>query len=1260
MSDFAIQLFGSFALRDARGTAVPLSAKKARALLAFLALSPHQAHPRDKLAALLWEDVPDLQARTSLRQALAVLRPALARLGTALEATPETISLTLPRDGLDVARFEDLAAAGTPDALRQAAAIYRGDLLDGLHVRAAGFEDWLAAERQRLREMALQALVHVLDHEIASGEWEHGVHTALRLLAFDPLRESAHRSLMQLYARTGRQALALRQYERCRDLLRAELGLAPEPETDALFREIREQRRRSAEPSPVHAPPPAEAATEAAGPPPEPEPVNPELRQITILIADLDPAGSDPEELHRCTLGFRQVAAEAAGRHRAVWRRHGASGVLVAFGVRRIRGDECVRAVQAAQVLHEGVAGRCDGRARIGVACGLVLVAEGESDEALTFTGDTVASAERLARAAAPGTTLLGDSARAACGDRLRAAPGGLPDLPSWVPLGWMPGAAAHWRSPFVGREAERHQFEIVAERCRAAGEACLIYIRGEAGIGKSRLADRFRTIALGLGYAFHSGAFVDFGLEPGGGGIRMLVRSLLDADSEGAAARLDAVEAAGLIGAEQKMFLELVLNLAGTPQRRRIVEAMDTGTRYAGARDAVVGLITALSQQAPRFLLLEDFHWADREARDFLAAIVERLAAVPAVIVLTARPDQDPVDRAWRAATRSVPLVTMDLTPLRPEEARLVADSYAVPPGRRDTCVARAAGNAYFLEQLLVSHDEVEEDVPDSVRGVVLARLDRLAAGDRAALQAASVLGQRFTLDALGHLLENPGYGCEPLLDHALLRRDGDDHVFDHALLRDAVYASLLRSRRRRLHARAAEWYAGRDKVLYAQHLERAEDPRAAVAYLEAAQMVFATYRLERALRLVEAAERTAGDANTRALAAVMAGDLLLDLGRVGESRERLQQVVDAEVEARQRCRALAGIAAAYRLEDRTPEALAALKEAEALSVDDLDCARIHLLRANLLFAQGRIRDCEVEHERALRSARKSGSAELEVQALGGLGDGCYASGDMRQALEHFEACVARAREGGFPRVEAAHLPMLAITKHFCLRRAEALADVAAGAEIALRIGDLRSELLAELVAVEILHGRADAAPIENRLPRVFELVERIGSRRFMSEALVFKGHALRLRGRIADALRCLEEALEICRETGMGYMGAQVLGALAAMVEDSSRRRWLLQEGEEVLRAGAVSHNHLFFYRDAIQASLVERRWKAAEAYADRLEEVGRTDEGPLPWSALHATVGRLQAARGRGRPAAAFARVRTDCLAAGMERLAAQLDS
>jgi DNA-binding SARP family transcriptional activator/pimeloyl-ACP methyl ester carboxylesterase len=238
MTHLSIRLFGGFHAELISGPPLGIRRKKAQALLAYLALRPGLARSRDSLAALLWSGTTDQHARHNLRQTLFALRQVTP---DALIVEGELIGLQAGTVEVDVAAFERGVTQETRDALRDATSLYRGELLDGFRMDEAPFDDWLAAERQRLRELGLNALEKLLAMDLAAGPPERAVETGLRLLALDPLRESAHRTLMELYARQGRRTAALRQYQRCAEALRRELGVEPEVATTRRFQEIQSE-----------------------------------------------------------------------------------------------------------------------------------------------------------------------------------------------------------------------------------------------------------------------------------------------------------------------------------------------------------------------------------------------------------------------------------------------------------------------------------------------------------------------------------------------------------------------------------------------------------------------------------------------------------------------------------------------------------------------------------------------------------------------------------------------------------------------------------------------------------------------------------------------------------------------------------------------------------------------------------------------------------------------------------------------------------
>src|SRR5262249_33225856 len=198
MARIRLTLLGGFQMRvDDRLVDLPM--KKGQALLAYLSIPVGKLHLRDKLGALLWGEVSEPAARAALRQALFVLRRLLGE-PSPLRPQDETVALDGDLAAIDVNEFEDCADGGTRTRLERAAALYRGELLEGLALVEPGFEEWLVGERRRLRERAVGTLDKLLALQREAGQLETAVETALRLVTLDPVQEHAHRTLMRLHA----------------------------------------------------------------------------------------------------------------------------------------------------------------------------------------------------------------------------------------------------------------------------------------------------------------------------------------------------------------------------------------------------------------------------------------------------------------------------------------------------------------------------------------------------------------------------------------------------------------------------------------------------------------------------------------------------------------------------------------------------------------------------------------------------------------------------------------------------------------------------------------------------------------------------------------------------------------------------------------------------------------------------------------------------------------------------------------------------
>ncbi len=1023
-------------------------------------------------------------------------------------------------------------------------------------------------------------------------------------------------------------------------------------------------------------------------PPPTPSPEG-ARRQVTVLFADLtgftqlsNELGA--EETYELLNRYFETVDRIVEGYGGSIDKHIGDSVMAVFGAPVAHGNDPERALRSALDIHAAMTRLSAelGRklaAHIGIASGQV-VASGTGSKAhhqYTVTGDTVNLASRLQDRAKGGETLISDEVHRAARSLVTCTEIGelvvkgfsRPTM-VWRLDGLQTGRRSEAQIPFVGRRSERQHFAAILEDCGKTGSGQSILVRGEAGIGKTRLVEQFTAMAEASGFACHRGLILDFGVGQGQDAIRTLVRRLLGLSRASAeTACVQAADAAvrdGLVERDQRAFLNDLLDLPQPMEQRSLYDAMDNATRTSGKQAVVIRLVEQASRARPIVAVFEDVHWADSVMLAYLARLAVTAAGCPAILVMTSRVENNPLDQAWRSSLRGSPLTTIDLGPLRDSEAMEIASAFKESDDRLlRTCIDRAEGNPLFLEQLLRNAEEgAQEEVPGSIQSLVQARMDRLNPADREALQAASVVGQRFAPDVVRYLLEKPDYECAALLEHNLVGRQEDGYLFAHALIRDGVYGSLLKRRRRALHLRAAKWFAERDPQLRAEHLERAGDPAAASAYLEAAEGQAESYHYERAMQLIGRGLALAASPAVTFALTCLEGQVLHDLGSINPSIEAYQRALDMAEDDKARCRAWLGLAAGMRIPDRYDEALAALDHAEPIArrhglVREL--AEIHHLRGNLYFPMGRIAACREEHEKSLTYALESGSAEAEAHALSGLGDADFMAGRMASANDHFRRCVEVAHSNGFGRIEVANRSMVGFSRVYLNEPREALEDGIATIAAATRVGDQRAEMLGEMLVAFVHYEMADYVRAREHNARTLLLARQLGAPRFEAQCLMLDGKLAHVEGRHGDAVAILETALTISEEVGHGFSGPRIMSELARNLEDRQAKRAALRKGERMLEEGSVSHNHFYFYVDAIEVSLEIGDWDEVERYAAALEDFAGS-EG-LPWSRFFSHHGRVLAAWGRGHrgPAeiAEIERLRDEAERVGFKRLLPALE-
>ncbi len=1231
-----LQVLGAFRVQDSAGTEIRIASRKGRALLAYLALRPGESHSRDRLATLLWKDADEELARTSLRQALAALRKSLPTdAHKALLADTESVGIDPAVVRSDLHAFRRALTAGTRTSLQEAMAHYRGDLLDGFDARSTAFDEWLTSERLTLRKELSDALNKLAEICVANSDSEGALAAATKLVALEPLNEAAHRMVMDLHARRNAYAEALRQYRVCRDVLRRELDVAPEPATEQLYRDLMRRRRAALGQSDGEEAPLDDTATHEAprvAEPAAPVAVRPQLIDATILVARLEgllelEAHLDPEESHAVATQFHRRVTEAVTEFGGRVDRRVGSNVLAVFGIPTSYGNEPERAAQAALALQCTVASTPWPTVgalalRIGIAQGQVLCGA----EIFPLTGRPTHVAHTLAARAADNEILISEELRASLGERVSGAraasvqPGHAEPVAAWSLEGLRseigPGA-----QPFVGRRPELAMILAALDRCTSSRHGRAIVVRGEAGIGKTSLVNAVRSSARERGVAVHSAQVFDFGQSPGRRPITALALSLLGLSADAPAnERASAVRRAmsGRNAVDQIIFLSDLIDAPIDSELAALEKAMEIATRQRGRALALAQLIETAVQRGPQLLVVEDVHWADTDELARFGEIAAVVTNCQILFIMTTRPEGDPINASWRARARGCPVTTVDLAPLAEDEAQELAAHFPeLPKDMTDACIQRAEGHPLFLDQLLRAARAGHDLLPGSVRSVVLARAARLSARDHAGLQAAGVLGHRAALTALRHILNDEDYDPTPLTETALVRFNGTELEFVHALFRDAIYESTLKSQRRELHRLAAEWYASGDPALRADHLAAAEDERATAAYLDAALSEQAALRFERALGLVNKASALAREPTLLHRSSLLLGELLLQLGRTHDALTAYREALDFAIDQNGHGYAWIGIASSLRIMDRHEEALEALEHAEAALGESADAgtrARIHTLRGNVCFPLGRLDACMQAHEQAHRFALQAQSHVEIARALSGLGDAYYQRGRMVTARERFARCIQEARDHDLVGVLLSNLPMLAITHTYCGEPAASSESCREGLELARRVGDLRGELLVHLVLASGLLMQAQLDDCRRHARQAMQLAKQLGARRFEAECAGIIAATL-MSEDPAQALQLSKEALVVGRETGMSYCGPMLLSLVARLTSSPTERAAALAEGDDLLAAGCVSHSYFEFYSNAIEAGLQERDWASVRRYADKLEAY--TSAEPLPYT-------------------------------------------
>ena len=958
-----------------------------------------------------------------------------------------------------------------------------------------------------------------------------------------------------------------------------------------------------------------------------------EKRQVTVLFA----AASGPQgaPLPRATLQqWHRLAVAAVDDRRGTVDKLIGPCVMALFGAPIAHSNDHYRALEMAFYLVEAVRRRLaehGATVRVGIASGQVVasVTGSRAFTEYTVTGDSVNLASRLLSRAQENQVIISDAVCRALRSQVRcddlgelSIKGFEKTVRAWRADGFVDPSLLAEATGFVGRLPIINDFrEYLAGPMAQTGLA--LYVRGEAGVGKSALMDQLQRLAQAAGYQCHRGVALDFGAGAGPSAVGMMARSLIGASAAGQddvaveRALQDAI-GSNLVDRDDESHLRAMVRLPQPPGLRALYDAMGNEARIAGGARMITTLVQRLSERSPLLLRLEDLHWASDLAVGQFTAIAALVPQCRIVLLTTSRIDNCPLGSGRIDADLKYTLI--ELKPLSEGEAHQLASRHPTLTRRfLGRCIERAEGNPLFLQQLLDRGERDEsEEIPGSVHSIVLAKMDRLPKDHRNALQAAAVLGDHFELQTVNALIDDAQPDLDVLLSNRLIRPTATGFRFAHALIRDSVYSSLLKRQRHLLHYRAACAFEGRDLVLRAEHLDRAELPDAPAAYIEAARAQSAAYHAATAIRLLERAQALSTTDETLREATLTLGDIVRDLGQIERALAEYNATLALEPDAESQCRARIGRAACMRVSDELSRALTELDVAQGFADaigDPTLLAEIHYYRGNLFFPLGRIEECLWEHQTSLGHARAVGSARAEALALSGLGDAHYARGRMSSAHPFFRRCLALCREHDLGRIESANSFMVGTVRIYLNELDGALDDSLYSAELARKVGNQRAEIVSRLTAgwILIMQQRLDEA--REQVFTGLAIVESLGAKRFDPFLRESLARILYYEGRREEAVAEAERAMEAVRQGSMRFIGPWVSSTLALVTSDAEVREAALREGLDVLRDGAVGHNYFNFYVQAMEASLNAADWEGALRFADALEAYTRAEA--LPWS-------------------------------------------
>jgi class 3 adenylate cyclase/tetratricopeptide (TPR) repeat protein len=846
-------LLGPFSLSLGQHRAGPWQRPSARRVVQLVLVNPGRRIRREAAAEALFPQLASTEAGGALRKALSLARSALSALGEEGEGL-----LAADRDRIWASPEIEVDSEAHQRSLRAALVLPPGRQRDEALCAALSEEgtlledeplaDWAVPPREALEVLRQEArLCLARDRGRGFGfSSPDGVVQAWEACFFhDETSEEAAGGLVRAYAFQGRHSSAVATYLRCRAAL-GELGVRASAALEEIFACCAPKAPLAARAPVYHQ--------------------NDELRLVSVLFVEVVGPGTahrlGPEELRELVGGaLAEAIAHVEALGGTVTSVSG-SGVVGLFGAPESHEDDPERALRASfRVVsgHDTTNGSLSLRAGVETGRAVVGPIAGVSSTHYGAVGEVVASAAALQRAARPGSVLVGPVTRGANeelfdwgpSEKVTVFPGAGPVSASYLsrprvrPLG-PAGSRRRFAGggPLVGREAELSLLRKALEET-TSGQGNLVSIVGEPGLGKSRLVSECRRLFVAWvgaatgrlplwleGRAASYASSVPYGLYQ-----QMLAAWLGVASEEDERVVIQALErglSAVCLGSDDDKdhlgVLAHVMGLRSGPAAH--LAHLSPEARQRAAFASVRAVVTELIARGPTVLVLEDLHWADATSLKLTEQLCPLSAEGPLLLIMTRRPEPDPgVFDLESSRPAGIVARKVVLSPLSPESEHELAQALIGEKASDEVLASvsqNTGGNPLFLEERISSVLEtgvlardgagwhLGKSFPDETPGarerMVRSRVDRLTPVARDVVLSASVLGAEFGLGPVGAVadvgadLPDVITGlCEGGLLAEVQGSAEPTYRFRHALIQDAVYKSLMKGQRRRLHAKAA-----------------------------------------------------------------------------------------------------------------------------------------------------------------------------------------------------------------------------------------------------------------------------------------------------------------------------------------------------------------------------------------------------------------------------------------------------------------------